>query len=285
MNSISQCRPLLGTFVEIDLEGPLSDEGLIDLNAAAFAEIERIEKRLSFHDAGSELSRINREGHREPQRVSEDLATVLSLALELSRRTAGSYDISIAPELAKRDLIPANDSTRQADPGASWRDIDWNEEERVLFLVKPMSLDLGGIAKGYAVDRAIGILTQSNVKATVNAGGDLRMSDWQNRRVVVRHPDGSGVVELDMRAPALATSALSFREEALIDATTRQPIRDERSVSVFAQTCMLADALTKVAFLAPNAGEVLREFEAQALSLSTRGEVMEWQESESAAPV
>jgi thiamine biosynthesis lipoprotein len=126
---------------------------------------------------------------------------------------------------------------------------------------RPVRLDLGGIAKGYAVDRAVLTLQRAGVeKILVNAGGDLRIAGPWERRVRLRHPHAPHLSAdvLTLRNAALATSAayfsrrrLSFGEvSALLDPRSAMPYVDNDSYSVRAADCMSADALTKVVLFA-----------------------------------
>ena len=122
-----------------------------------------------------------------------------------------------------------------------------------------LTIDLGGIAKGFAVDCAVHALKQAGAQAgLVNAGGDLRAFGLQKETVRIRYPldpgRAAGIVTLQNRA--LATSATYFSRKkcgahlrsALIDGQTQQPFVDDVSISVAADDCMTADALTKIVF-------------------------------------
>lgn len=264
MNRISRCKLLLGTFVEVTLKADLTDEELIQQSEKAYKEIARIEQLMSFHNVDSELSTINRSAHINAIKISKDMQTVLSLALKISQLTDGLYDISIAPELVQLALLP--DHNLSVDPSANWQDIAL--DNNILLFKKPLQLDLGGIAKGYAVDQAISVLP-SHIKATINAGGDIRMTEWQGQRIGIRKPYSKNgqLVPVKMKNSAIASSAGYFvdTDHAIISPLSKQAISDKRSVSIFSQSCMVADALTKVAFLMTDYQSVLDHFQAQAL--------------------
>lgn len=274
MSSITQCRTGLGTFIRISLQGNCGEDELLTNSLRAFAEIQRIERLLSFHDPHSELSRVNRNAYRKPVAVSPDMATVLRQALELSRFTDGHFDLTVAPTLVSLGRLP--DHGIEADRRASWLDIEL--DDRVVRFAKPLQVDLGGIAKGYAVDRALACM-EPGLVASVNAGGDLRMQPWQEASVAIRIPAGDqpdGLLEVPMQAPAVATSAAYFSEgeHTIVCPQTRKPIGDARSISVFAPSCMLADALTKVVFLTENSARALERLHAVALVVEPDGEHM-----------
>jgi len=134
-----------------------------------------------------------------------------------------------------------------------------------------MIVDLGGIAKGFAVDRATDALKKQGIRfGVVNAGGDIRVFGSTTREVHLRNPilptRFSGV--LRVRDRAIATSATYFAPGALIDGQMRRAITDLVSVTVAARDCMTADALTKIVFaLREKAAPLLARHRAEALLL------------------
>jgi thiamine biosynthesis lipoprotein len=148
---------------------------------------------------------------------------------------------------------------------------------------RKLVVDFGGIAKGFAVDRATEALQKSGVRSgIVNAGGDLRIFGPTRQTIHVRHPDdpqrSAGTVALSCRA--MATSATYFGEtdgsrtpkSQLVDGRTRRPLSDSISVTVAADDCMTADALTKVVVvLREKAAPFLQRYGADALLLEGNG--------------
>jgi hypothetical protein len=123
-----------------------------------------------------------------------------------------------------------------------------NKDDHVRFR-RPVTIDLGGIAKGFAVDRAVEALQKAGaISGIVNAGGDLRVFGEHAQEVQIRHPlyPGRTAGMVRLRDRALATSARYFAP-ALFDGRSRQPLPDEISVTVAARDCLTADALTKIA--------------------------------------
>jgi FAD:protein FMN transferase len=244
-----RARPLLGTFVEIAARAP-NETILRRAIAVGFIAITEVQGRMNRHDPLSELSRLNREAVRRKVAVHRSTLAVLRTAARFSRESDGAFDITIGPE-------------------CSWRDILIDEDGRVHFR-RPLTIDLGGIAKGFAVDRAIDALRKAGaVSGIVNAGGDLRVFGDEVRAVQVRHPldpaRPAGVVHL--RDRALATSGRYFAS-ALFDGRTGRPLPDKTSVTVAARDCLTADSLTKIAFaLRGEAKELLARYEADAFLL------------------
>ena len=272
MNSISRCKPLLGTYVRLTLTADATRDTLLAMSVRAFARIQRVERLMSFHDPDSELSRLNRLAHRQPCPVSAETEAVLRQAQRLSRASQGLFDISIAPALIRQGLLPAIDV--DIDESANWRDL-LVENGRVSF-AKKMLIDLGGIAKGYAVDQAMSVLSE-DVDAVINAGGDIRMNRWRDKTVSIRYA-ASGhdqTVETPMQAAAIASSASYYLngKGAIIAPGQRQAADSPCVYSVFASSCMLADALTKIAFLSGGRHDLIRASGARLLCVDRRGRV------------
>jgi FAD:protein FMN transferase len=250
MTQVQRARPLLGTLVRITAAAAVP---AVELHAAvtnAFTEIALVHSLMSWHDPGSELSRINRLAALEPQPLHAHTRTVLAAALDIARRSEGAFDPTVAG------------AGRSPGDRASWRDIELLGE--YVRFRRPLWVDLGGIAKGYAVDLALQCLARLGVsQCVVNAGGDLRVAGPREHRVAIRHPlhAHAHAHELGLRNEALATSsAFESRYQtpagavcALVDPATGAAYARQDSVSVRALTCMTADALTKVALFAPPA--------------------------------
>ncbi|HKV08758.1 MAG TPA: FAD:protein FMN transferase [Thermoanaerobaculia bacterium] len=268
-----RAQPWLGTLVSIraDAEASLAAQAI----GAAFGEIGEIHRRMSFHDPDSELSRLNASAHRAPQAVSPHLHRVLSAALALARASGGSFDPTVGRVLVERGHLPAP-AGDAPDPDARWRDVSLSADGRVRFR-RPLWLDLGGIAKGYAVDRAITCLRRQGVaSAVVNAGGDLR-SFGARHTVWVRHPahPDHGVPLLETRNAAVATSAGYFNENphsAIVEPKTGAGLGGDGSVTVCTRRAIWADGLTKVVLANP-AGSVplLHRLGASAVLLDREG--------------
>lgn len=253
MSSLARCQPSLGTYVEISVSGDVSEDELISASNAAFLKIKLVQSLMSFHDAESELTRINRYAAREPVPVSLETKFVLEQALWLSEKTDGLFDITVAPKLVASKALPNHNF--DLSPTGTWRDIIIIDNE--VRFTKPLLVDLGGIAKGYAVDQAINAVDDS-INITVNAGGDLRMRPWRGNQVEVRHPRSphSESIQIQMKNRAVATSATYYSENGVV-IVSKEPSasinpNENISVSVFAKDCLLADALTKVAYLDPD---------------------------------
>jgi FAD:protein FMN transferase len=261
-SEVRRARPLLGTVVEIRAASPLSQRQLHEAIDGAFAAIERVQQLMSYHDPASELSRINREAAAAVQSIDAETYTVLGAALRFAALSNGAFDPCVGDRLEKWGYLPpsAPGADRSRTSGGTWRDVDLSGRCRVRF-ARPVRLDLGGIAKGYAVDRAVHALQSAGVEnILVNAGGDLRIAGHWTQNLRLRHPQAPHLSAdvLTLGNAALATSAayysrrrLSFGEvSALLDPRSARPYIENGSVSVRAADCMSADALTKVVLFA-----------------------------------
>ena len=207
---------------------------------------------MSFHEAGSDLSRLNRARPGALVAVDPRTAEVLRAAEALRTESQGAFDAAIATVLVALGLLPAPPAVSDPASGAP-------AGGRTMVRRGAASLDLGGIAKGYAVDRAIAVLRGFGMaSALVNAGGDLRHFGPQAAPVHLRDPaDASRLVaSVAVGNAALASSETSglattgaahaVRPSPLIDARRGVPLQAQAGASVLAPSCMVADALTKV---------------------------------------
>jgi thiamine biosynthesis lipoprotein len=256
---VSRARPLLGTLVQIRASGPASRiTGAVD---AAFSAIEQLHHRLSAHDPHSELSALNRQALFEPRRVHADTYAVLLAALHFARLSEGAFDPCTGFDLEQWGLLPPDCAPRTSRAAGSWRDIELVSGQQVC-MHRPLRIDLGGIAKGYAVDQAVRLLLDAGaVDVMVNAGGDLRVAGPRSHTIALRHPlaPERSTESLTLLNESLATSAAYYSRarhsgcdvSALLNPAGRTPHLDAGGVSVRAPDCMTADALTKVVLFAP----------------------------------
>jgi thiamine biosynthesis lipoprotein len=275
---IRRCRPLLGTFVEIQAFGTNAAD-LERAVEAAFLAIARVHQLMSFHDPESEVSRMNRDASHKRVSVHSWTWRVLKSAQEFSRNTDGIFDVTIAGQLMKWNYLPRYGARFGR---GSWRDIILEAAGYARFR-RPLLIDFGGIAKGFAVDRAVEVLKRNRVMAgIVNAGGDLRVFGSASQLVHLRDPAepnrAAGAVRL--RERAIATSGIYFARtkkrdrcvSPMLDGRTGRATSDLISVTVGAANCMTADALTKVVFaLREQAAPLLARYSADALLLEQGG--------------
>jgi len=293
--SIRRARPLLGTFVEIAVAGQTFDAAEAAVEAA-FAAVATVHRLMSFHEAGSDVGRLNRGAASGAVRVHDWTYQVLEAACDLHRRSGGVFDVSVAPALQRLGLLPgASPSPRLRDPlpasgereqkARGHEAIQLLAENRVRFAGPSVKIDLGGIAKGFAVDRAVEALLRHGIaEGLVNAGGDLRVFGPRRYAIDIRDPrqPDRPLYRVALGNAALASSAGRFDpvcshqvlDSGVVDPATAMPVRAISGATVCASGCMVADALTKVVM---NAGEgaaaILEHYGADALFVSTRGQV------------
>ncbi len=286
---VRRARPLLGTYVEVTAVGAERGE-LLRAAGVALDAVAAIGQRLSFHDPESLLSRLMREAHRSPVEVDGGTRRLLRRTLRWARRTGGSFDpVRAAIRLVDAGLLPAPQGTPAPDPRATYADVELDAGGRVRFR-RPLWLDLGGIAKGFAVDRAVATLRRAGVRSgCVNAGGDLRVFGEHRIRVGLR--DGATgdrlVAFVELAAAALASSSACFSRRTVTTTsagtapTTVSHLVDtlgggffvaSRGASAVAPCCLAAEVLAKMALFAPRrAAELARSIGGRLLPLSEAG--------------
>ncbi len=259
---------LMGTTVSISIAGVRAARAneAADL---AFREIRRIEGLMSTYLPDSEVSRINRSAGQEWTRVDPEVLSVIREALHISRISGGAFDISYKPLGSVWRFEPGS---RPPDPPTvsgllplvDYRKILIDRKGRVLLKRKGMAIGLGGIAKGYAVDRAAALLRRQGIRnAIINAGGDLlvfgRRSPKNVWTIGIQDPrDPTGVLgELHLTKGAVATSGdyerfyiyRGVRYHHILNPRTGFPARGVRSVTITAPSAMQADALATAVFV------------------------------------
>jgi thiamine biosynthesis lipoprotein len=284
-DSIRRARPLLGTFVEITVSGA----GEPDMNAAinaAFETVASVHRLMSFHEAESDVSRLNRKACHRPVKVHAWTFRVLEAAIEMHRRSNGVFDVTVAPTLQAIGLLPR----LGCDPSTStearpFDSIELLPGQTVHFRHPHVRIDLGGIAKGFAVDRALEALHHFNVpNGMVNAGGDLAVFGPESQTIYIRQPRDASrpLCSVDVANEALASTARRFdlfqsvetTASAIVNPDTRRPAHAIDGATVRASNCMVADALTKIVMISgTNAGELLEQYSASALLISADGDV------------
>lgn len=282
-NSLRRCRPLLGTLVDISVTGGTAAQRARAIEDG-FRAVGEVHALMSFHEAGSDVSRLNREALHRAVEVDARTWTVLDTARRVSEASNGGFDLTVASLLVEWGLLPTTGDHASVDAMACWRDIELLDGHCVRF-ARPLLIDLGGIAKGFAVDQAIDAIRAAGVEtACANAGGDLRVWGDAAEPLYIRHPYfKSELIDAGwLRDEAAATSSdTATRERRAADWMSPHVHPGRRcacdrlaSVTVRAPSCMIADALAKVVLCDPErAIEVLAQFGASALVVDREGAV------------
>ena len=250
---------------------------------ALFAEMERLEQLLSYTDPSSDVTKINRAAGKNPVQVSPETAEVIQKALRCASLSEGAFDPTIAPLLelwgfpGDNFRLPADEEIEETRELVDYSLVETDAAAQRVYLPRPgMALDLGGIAKGYIVDRGLELLAGAGIEhALINAGGDIGIlgpkPDGSAWRIGVKHPRRQGdliAVISWSRKGAVVTSGdyERFFEEGgvryhhILEPRTGYPARTMLSATVAAPTVAEADALATALFgLGPQRGLELVE--------------------------
>ena len=256
---IRRARPWLGTIVEIGVAA--ESEAIID---SGFAEIARIHRLMSFHEVTSDLAKLRRANAGELVELDRDTVALLRIAANLREYTNGLFNIAIGHQLVRTRFLPRMDIVHLGRFGGDADDIEIVDDCHIR-LHRRVLIDLGGIAKGYAVDCAVAALKAAGMKnGIVNAGGDLRVFGDTAMPVSLRMSDGgySAAFEAENCAVASSENRHTRRIVGGQGATphigrNNRPIFVDHTVTVIASTCVIADAMTKVAMVDPDLADQL----------------------------
>jgi thiamine biosynthesis lipoprotein len=275
-------EPHMGTLVRIKLYAAGVEQAR-DAFRAAFGLIAGIDAALSDYKPESEVSRLSRAAAGEPVPVSEDLFRVLSVAQELAASTDGAFDVTLGPvtrlwrEARKRGEPPDARALREASAVSGYRKLRLNERFRTVTLEKAgMQLDLGGIAKGYAADAALGVLRESGIRsALVAVSGDVACSGpppgkrgWRIAAGPLPEDSSARLPVLVLSNAAVSTSGdaeqyLDFggrRYSHIVDPQSGEGLTRRIGVTVVASSGIRADGLaTAVSVLGAERGIALIE--------------------------
>lgn len=260
-----RCRPWLGTFVEIECDS----ETAID---AGFAPIEAVHRSMSAHEAASELSCLNRGERISP---SPDFAAVIERAFFWFQESGGLFDPAEAGAAALAcGALPLHPGQRVATMGTSLAQLHIEGGEA--WLDGPACLDLGGIAKGHAVDRAVAAMIASGAsRGLVNAGGDMRAFGAAAPIDIVDPLNRAPLFRVMLENSALATSA-GHPAAGRLDFAHLRSRSAFVSVSVEAPRAIDADALTKIVFARPSdLSRLLALASARAVAIDDLGAIVD----------
>jgi FAD:protein FMN transferase len=285
---VARTYPVMGTEATFSAYTRESDDAPIERAfEVAHQEIRRIELLMTDWDRPgqppSDIVRVNNAAGKSAVKVSEETIEVIQKSLEMSARSEGAFDISFAAmhglwkfdeDLEKKVPSPAEIESRRHL--INWRDVIVDARAKTVRLRRPgMRIGLGGIAKGYAVDRCAAVLRAFGLNDfMVQAGGDLFVSGQKgaaNWMVGVRDPRGGPrdiIARMPIKDHAFSTAGdyeRTFildgkRYHHIIDPKTGYPATASRGVTILAPTAFLADALDDAVFiLGPEKGLKLVE--------------------------
>lgn len=269
-----ETRLLMDTAVRIVVydEG-FPQDSLKKAISTAFDKIASIENLCSSVIDSSEISRINRYAGISPVQISESVRSVIDFALHTSRLSEGAFDISVLPMSRIWNFYDSSQPFQKPAPeklALHLKYVDYNKIKLAgnsVFLQEPgMEIDVGGIAKGYAIDQAFEILKRSGLQDfQIDAGGDLRFLagpvSFGKRKIWIKHPrDRSklwGYFKLDTGCVATSGDYERFfidpkdstRYHHILDPHTGYPAKKSMSVTIIAPDAMAADAFATAIFV------------------------------------
>ena len=258
---------IMGTAITVELWSDDRRNG--DAAAAAvIEEMHRIDRTMSPHKPASELSRINRDAALRPVAVSEEMFRLLQQAQRFAELSGGAFDITYAGVGHLYDyragVRPSAAELERACATVGWRGLELDAGTRsVRFARQGMRIDLGGFAKGHAVDNAVALLRRRGIAhAIVSAGGDSRvLGDRRGRpwMVAVRDPrrEGEAVAVLPLEDVSISTSGdyeRFFERDGerchhIVDPATGRSPAGVRSVTILADDGLTSEALSKTVFV------------------------------------
>jgi thiamine biosynthesis lipoprotein len=258
---------LMGTSVSVELwhEDEIAAEQLV---AEVIAEYRRIDESMSTYKESSEISRVNASAGSGPMRISQELFALVGQSLDVSRRSNGAFDISYESVGYLYDFRarqrPENEQIARALRAIDYRAIRLDRDQSTIeFARTGMRINLGGIAKGYAVERAAQWLRLQGVEhAVLNAGGDTRVIGDRRGQpwiIGIRHPraEDDVITRVPLVEEAVSTSgdyerffeADGERVHHIINPGTGRPTQELMSVTVIGPDAVLTDALSTTLFV------------------------------------
>ncbi len=259
---------LLNTVVDITVVGEKREAQ--KAIAQAFDEIERIDNLLSIYKSNSDISKINMQSGFSDVKVSSDTLDIIDKSIAISKMTDGAFDITIGPLMESwgfkdgNKRIPSDKDIIEKKRLVGYKNIDINHSQSSIRLnLQGMQLDLGAIAVGFAVDKAIEKLKFIGIKdALINAGGEIYALGTPDRRrawrIGIQHPRRKseliGVLELKDKAISTSGDYENYfeigdrRYPHILSPYTGKPVDGIMSVTVVSDKAVTADALSTAIF-------------------------------------
>ncbi len=270
----------MGTSIEVEASGGTEAvrRAAVDEAFGAFQEVDRV---MSNYRDDSELAEVNRDAAARAVPVSAPLFAVLAAAQRVSRASGGAFDITVGPLVRlwgfydKQPHLPTPAERARVAPLVGYRNLVLDEQAHTVRFAQPgVELDLGGIAKGFAVELAAGVLRRHGLNGFIDAGGNQYLlglpagkTQWT---VGIKDPDADdrilGVIDSGEGTVATSSDDSNFlvaggrRYGHILDPRRLEPSDSSLSVTIVGQDGTLADALTKAVFvLGPRDGLKLVE--------------------------
>lgn len=266
--SYKETQFLMDTIIEITAYGPNAEEGV----KAAFGEFQRLHNLTNNFDENSQLSQISKMAGKSKVVVDPDLLHIIMFSQEVSDKLGDSFDITIGPLTKlwgigqKGEYVPTQAEIDKVLPLVNYHLMEVDAANSTVYLPKAgMSLDLGGIAKGYTTDKAIEVLKAKGVtSALVNAGGDVRVignkPDGKPWRIGVQNPRQTDGISAKLALTQWDTMETSgdyqrfimkdgIRYSHLLNPRTGWQPREVASVTIVNNSSTYGDILSKPIFV------------------------------------
>ena len=260
-------RAIMGTAIHVELWH--SDKNIARKNIQrVFTEMHRIDSLMSPFKRGSQLSVINDHASIKPLKISSELFNLIQKSISISKLSNGAFDITFSSVGQfydyRKKISPTKKEIAKSLKKINYKNIKLNKNNQTIFFTQAGTrIDLGGIAKGHAVDNAIKILQQYGItQAMVSAGGDTRIIGDKGGRpwyVGIRHPrdKSKSAVVLPLSQTAISTSGDyeryfikdNVRHHHIIKPSTGDSARELRSVSIIGSDSTTVDALSTTVFI------------------------------------
>ena len=280
VSTVRRSQMMMGTLVSVTAVAP--DEATAQHAAAsALMEVRRLDELLSTWIASSELSHLNASAGRTPVKITRDTMEVLTRSVEVARLTEGGFNIAIGPAVQAWSVmeplnIPSQEQLHRLLPLVDLSALQLDDTMGTAFLTRAgMRVDVGGIGKGFAADRAVDAMRTAGATAGVVAlSGDIktfgRMPDGETFLFGIQHPrmETALLATIELHNEAISTAGDyerffehdGVRYHHILDPRTLQPARECQSVTVIAKEGVMADGLdTGIFVMGPQRGMELVE--------------------------
>lgn len=284
----SGSRLVMGTFAHI-IAVAIDSGTAEDCVETAFAQIQKVDELMSDYNSDSQICQVNRDGSKRAVKVSESTYEVLQKAVRFSKLSSGVFDVTVGPlvdlwrSAGEANSLPSDEDIARAHSKVGYEKLILDPNDiSVRFAVEGMRIDLGGIAKGYAVDKAVEAMKKIGaIGGMIEIGGDVRCfgapprgrNNWliglQDAGATKLNPEtGKLLLVLELADAAVATSG-DYRRFTVIGGKTYSHIIDAKtgrskdeltSVTIISRSATDADALaTAVSVMGAEKGLALIE--------------------------
>lgn len=295
--TFQKTETIMGTVVTVTVATDSPEKGSAAIDAA-LEEIKRLDRMMSLYKEESEITKVNMAAGRQPVKVSPEIIEVVEAGNRVSEMTQGAFDVTIGPLVVlwqmrlKEGKVPSDSEIRAVLTRVGYKNIVINKKKSTIFLNMPgMILDLGGVAKGYAADRAAAVLAAKGIKnAIVSVAGDIRVMgrrpDGKAWRIGIQHPreKDKTMAVLELSNVSISTSGdyerfqiiNNKRYHHIIDARTGMPSTGMEAVTVIGDRGALVDPLTTALFvLGPQKGmKIVKQLGYEAIFVDDHGRVV-----------